>query len=111
MKHLAIGCLILAFCLAVGMPSEAEIDPEKAEAVWLFDDGAGGKVVWTPQVTNGMAPLLGKINGLKVSSVVDSNLAALKIMKSSLKATKGLAGIVLERRCFGIGPKKQVGAD
>ena len=55
--------------------------------------------------------MLGKINGLKVSSVVDLNLVALKIMKSSLKATKGLAGIVLERRCFGIGPKKQVGAD
>ena len=45
MKHLAIGFLILAFCLVVGMPSEAEIDPEKAEAVWLCDDGAGGKVV------------------------------------------------------------------
>ena len=53
-----------------------------------------------------MAPLLGKINELKVSSVVDLNLVALKIMKSSLKATKGLAGIVFERRCFGIGPKK-----
>ena len=45
MKHLAIGFLILAFCLVVGMPSEAEIDPAKAETVWLFDDGAGGKVV------------------------------------------------------------------
>ena len=31
MKHLAIGFLILAFCLVVGMPSEAEIDPAKAE--------------------------------------------------------------------------------
>ena len=45
MKYLGIGFLVPVFYWIVALPGVAEIDPAKAEAIWLFNDGAGGKVV------------------------------------------------------------------
>ena len=45
MKFSGIGFLVLVCYWIVALSGVAEIDPAKAEAVWLFSDGAGRKVV------------------------------------------------------------------